>query len=292
MAQNTLPELKALLKTPNVAKRFEEMLGKKSTGFITSLTSVVQNNDLLAKAEPQSVVLAASAAAALDLPINPNLGLAAIIPFNDTKNHRCLAQMQIMRDGWVELAQRTGQVVAIANEEVYEGELVSGNRFTGIYEFDETCRVSDKVIGYMAYIKLANGFEKTVYWTAEQCKKHALRYSQTYKKGYGLWKDNFDAMAKKTVLKHLIKKYVPKSIEIISAVEFDQATVSGSIDKPTIEYHDGNEGNDLQDADATEIQEVQEDVPEAKAEGDNNTKQETKTGGKKVSEETTEDSDF
>ena len=80
----------------------------------------------------------------------------------------------------------------------------------------------------MAYIKLTNGFEKTVYWTKEECTQHALRYSQTFKKGYGVWKDNFDAMSLKTVLKHLIKKYAPKSVEVLNAISDDQAVVNES----------------------------------------------------------------
>ena len=227
-----VPALKAMLNTTSVQNKFKEMLGKKSVGFLTTISNVVTNNDLLQKAETTSIVLAAAQAASLDLPINPNLSYAAIVPFNDTKNKRCLAQFQLMRDGWVELALRTGQVVALVNEPVYEGELVSRNRFIDEFVFDENKRTSDKVIGYMAYIKLINGFEKTVYMTAEECKAHALRFSQTYKRGFGLWKDNFDAMALKTVLKKLIKKYCPKSIEMQRAMEADNASFQGDVNDP------------------------------------------------------------
>ena len=205
------------------------MLGKKSAGFLTSVMSVAQNNALLAKAEPNSVVLAAGQAAALDLPINPNLGYAAIVPYNDKKSGKCLAQFQIMRDGWVELAMRTGQVVAIANECVFDGELVSQNRFTDTYIFDESKKKSDKIIGYMAYIRLANGFEKTVYWTIEQCKAHGVRYSKSFNQDSSLWKTDFDSMAKKTLLKYIIKKYCPKSIEMLNAVVNDQGVYDGDL---------------------------------------------------------------
>ena len=206
MTTNNLPALKNALNTDGVKNKFNEMLGKKSAGFITSITTVVQNNDLLQKADVNSVILAAAQAASLDLPINPNLGFAAIIPFNDRKTGKCVAQFQIQRDGWVDLCLRTGQFEYIANEIVYEGELIEKNRFTDTYVFDETKRTSEKVIGYMASFKLVNGYKKTVYWTVEECKKHGLQYSQTFKKGYGLWKDNFHAMSLKTVLKHLLKK--------------------------------------------------------------------------------------
>ena len=230
MAQsNNIIALRDKLNSEAIQKKFSDMLGKKSAGFLTSVMSVAQNNALLAKAEPNSVVLAAGQAAALDLPINPNLGYAAIVPYNDKKSGKCLAQFQIMRDGWVELAMRTGQVVAIANECVFDGELVSQNRFTDTYIFDESKKKSDKIIGYMAYIRLVNGFEKTVYWTIEQCKAHGARYSKSFSQDSSLWKTDFDSMAKKTLLKYIIKKYCPKSIEMLNAVVNDQGVYDGDL---------------------------------------------------------------
>lgn len=192
-----IPALKRILNNESIQKKFSDMLGKKSAGFITSVINVCQNNSMLANADANSIVLAAASAAALDLPVNPNLGYAAIIPYYDGKNKVTVAQFQLQRNAWVELAMRTGQVVRIANEPVYKGELVSKNRFTDEYVFDESKRESDEIIGYMAYAKLVNGYEKTVYWTVQECKEHGKRYSQTFKNGKGLWVDNFSAMALK-----------------------------------------------------------------------------------------------
>ena len=256
MSNNNLPALKNALNTEGVKNKFNEMLGKKSAGFITSITSVVQNNDLLQKAEVNSIILAAAQAASLDLPINPNLGFAAIIPFNDKKNNRCVATFQIMRDGWVDLCLRTGQFEYIANEIVYEGELVEKNRFTDTYVFDETKRKSDKVIGYMASFKLTNGYRKTVYMTVEDAKAHGKQYSQTFRKNYGLWVDNFHAMALKTTLKMLLKKFAPKSIESIAqAIEKDQASFVGDIDNAQAVYVDNEKGNQ-KDVETTDFEEV------------------------------------
>lgn len=256
MSNNNLPALKNALNTDGVKNKFNEMLGKKSAGFITSITSVVQNNDLLQKAEVNSIILAAAQAASLDLPINPNLGFAAIIPFNDKKNNRCVATFQIMRDGWVDLCLRTGQFEYIANEIVYEGELVEKNRFTDTYVFDESKRKSDKVIGYMASFKLTNGYRKTVYMTVEDAKAHGKQYSQTFRKNYGLWVDNFHAMALKTTLKMLLKKFAPKSIESIAqAIEKDQASFVGDIDNAQAVYVDNEKGNQ-KDVETTDFEEV------------------------------------
>jgi recombination protein RecT len=275
MANNNLPQLKAALNTESIKNKFNEMLGKKSAGFITSITTVVQNSDLLQKAEVNSIILAAAQAASLDLPINPNLGFSAIIPFNDKKNNRCIAQFQIMRDGWVDLCLRTGQFEYIANEIVYEGELVEKNRFTDTYVFDETKRKSNKIIGYMASFKLVNGYRKTVYMTVEEAKAHGKQYSQTFKKGYGLWADNFNAMALKTALKMLLKKFAPKSIESIAkAIESDQASFVGDIDNAQAVYVDNAKGDkqaetvDFEEVVDKNTGEVEEPQAEIKAEED------------------------
>lgn len=269
MSGNNLPALKNALNTESVKNKFNEMLGKKSAGFITSITSVVQNNDLLQKADVNSIILAAAQAASLDLPINPNLGFAAIIPFNDKKNNKCVATFQIMRDGWVDLCLRTGQFEYIANEIVYEGELVEKNRFEDRYVFDETKRTSNKVIGYMASFKTTNGYKKTVYMTVEEVKAHGKQYSQTFRKNYGLWVDNFHAMALKTTLKMLLKKFAPKSIESIAkAIEKDQASFVGDIDNAQAVYVDNDKSNSKEvettDFEEAEVIEVDTTIGEIK----------------------------
>ena len=263
MATNNLPALKNALNTDSVKNKFNEMLGKKSAGFMTSITSVVQNSDLLQKAEVNSIILAAAQAASLDLPINPNLGFAAIIPFNDKKANKCVATFQIMRDGWVDLCLRTGQFEYIANEIVYEGELVEKNRFTDTYVFDESKRTSDKVIGYMASFKLVNGYRKTVYMTVEEVKAHGMQYSQTFRKGFGLWKDNFHAMALKTTLKMLLKKFAPKSIESIAqAIESDQASFVGDINNAQAVYVDNDKSATSESVEVTDFVEVDPETGE------------------------------
>jgi len=247
-----LVALKDALSTQSVKERFEQMLGKKSAGFISNIMSVAQNNEKFQNVERSSVILAAAQAASLDLSINPNLGLAALIPYVN------ICQFQVQRDGWVELCLRTGQFEYIVNEIVYEGELVKRDRFTDTYIFDETKRKSDKPIGYMAAFKLIDGYRKTVYWTFEECKAHGLKYSQTFKKGKGLWVDNFHAMALKTVLKHLLKKYAPKSIEIINkAMEVDQAAFTGSIDNPQPVYVDNDNNAGEKNMATEEFQEAE-----------------------------------
>lgn len=242
LAKNNLIQLKGLLNAESTKKRFFEILGNKSAGFISSVINVVNGNAQLQEANPNTVLMSAAIAATLDLPINPNLGFAAIVPYKEKGQQ--VAQFQMMWRGFVQLAQRSGQYRTLNTTEVYEGEIKNQNRFTGEIEFNPEGRISDKVIGYVAYMKLLNGFEKYFYMSREECEKHAKRYSKTYQKGYGKWKDDFDAMAKKTVIKLLISKYGIMSVDMQKAVEFDQSTVQGdinNIEDATPEYVDNEQ---------------------------------------------------
>jgi recombination protein RecT len=223
----------------NVKKKFEELLGKRAPQFITSVLQIVSQSDMLSKAEPGSVYNAAATAATLDLPLNANLGFAYIIPYNNKTG--CVAQFQMGYKGFIQLAQRSGQFKTISACPIYDGQLVSSNPLTG-YVFDFSKRDSDEVIGYAGYFSLINGFEKTTFMSIGEIKKHGERYSQTFRKGYGLWKDDFDAMATKTVLKLLLSKYAPLSVEMQRAVVADQAVVN-DVETEDVTYID-NEPED------------------------------------------------
>ena len=254
---SNLPQLKNMLNAPSVKAKFEEMLGKRAPQFLTSITSVVSNNALLQKADASSIVMGAAIAASMDLPLNPNLGYAALVPFNSKDG--CFAQFQIMVKGWTDLFLRSGQCQSLINEVVYEGQLVSKNKFTGDYVFDESAKTSDKIIGVMAYFRLTNGFEKTEYMTIEEVKAHAQKFSQSYRRGAGIWKEHFEEMAKKTCLKRLLTKWAPKSLEMNMLQTFDQSVVKGDIhhlEEAEAQYPDNN--NSTQDAEGeyVDIEEV------------------------------------
>jgi len=222
--------LKSLMESGAVMKKLNDVLGseKKAASFVSSVISVASGNSMLRNANPMTVLGSAMVAATLDLPVIPTLGLAYIVPYKGQ------AQFQLGYKGLIELAERSGQFKNIIDEVVYEGQLVKKNRFTGEYEFDEDAKTSDKVIGYMARIDLVNGFSKTIFWTIEDVEAHARKFSQAFRSGFNSpWKTDFDAMAKKTVLKALFSKYAPKSVAIQQAIKFDQAVV-----KPTAENID------------------------------------------------------
>lgn len=251
--------LQGLLGTDQVKNRFEELLGKKAPGFISSLLAVVNNNKLLAKAEPKTVISAGAMAAALDLPINQNLGFAYIVPYGNQ------AQFQMGYKGYIQLAMRTGQYKNINADVVYEGEIKNVNRFTGEFAFGE--RTSDTVVGYMAYFKLTNGFEKYLYMTLDEMQAHAKRYSKNYKGGTDKWGlTDFHTMAIKTVLKRLLSKYGILSIEMMNGPQLSTALQNdggvikdegdhfdADFDGETVDVTPGDEVPDFVDPDTGEI---------------------------------------
>jgi recombination protein RecT len=234
--------IKSLFGRDTVKQKFTEMLGKKAQGFITSVLQIVSQNSLLAKADPNSVLQSAMMAATLDLPLNNNLGFAYIIPYKSKQPDGTfldVAQFQIGYKGFIQLAQRSGQFKTISAAPIFEGQLTEQNPLTG-FVFDFTQKKSENVIGYAAHFSLLNGFEKTLFMTLEELKKHGLKFSQTYKKGFGLWKDDFDSMAQKTVLKLLLSKFAPLSIEMQKAVITDQALINDA-ETEDVDYVDHEE---------------------------------------------------
>ncbi len=226
--------IKALLSEEATKKRFAELLGTKAQGFISSVINVVNGNPELQKADPRTVLSAAVIAATLDLPVDPNLGFSYIIPYSGR------AQFQLGYKGYVQLAMRTGAYKTINACEVYEGEIKSFNRFTGEIEFGE--RTSNKVVGYIAYFKLLNGFEKFLYMSVEDLERHARTYSKSYNSPNSRWKQDFHSMALKTVLKRLLSKYGILSIEMQTSLRADQAVVREPEEpgeEPQYEYPDG-----------------------------------------------------
>lgn len=260
MATNNLPQLKAALNAPSVKAKFEEMLGKRASQFMTSISSVVGNNALLQKADVNSIIMGAATAASMDLPLNANLGYAALVPFNSKEG--CFAQLQVMTKGYVELFVRSGQCKSLICEVVRKGELVKKNKFTGEYVFDESKRESDEIIGVMSAFELVNGYKKVEYMTVQEVKEHAQKFSQAYRRNAAIWKDNWEEMMKKTCLKRLLVRWAPKSIEMQQMVTFDQAVIKGDIndmDNAEAVYAD-NPNNKVEDAVAEEIQESTETV--------------------------------
>lgn len=249
MSNKPTVSLQTYIRSGKVQQVIEESIGGKNVGnFTTSLLSVVNSNPVLQECPPDTVIKAAITATSMNLPIDPNLGFAYIIPYNNKKKRKVEikkadgtsftkweeykqqeAQFQLGYKGFIQLAQRSGQFKRINSTEIKDGEYKGIDRRSGEVDFefieDEAERKKVKDIGYLAYFRLLNGFEKELYMTVEEIRAHAKKYSASYRSGYGQWVDNFDGMAKKTVLKLLISKYGALSTTLQSALLADQAAV-------------------------------------------------------------------
>lgn len=218
-------KVKSYLDSPELTERLQNaMTPQKKELFKTSLLGVINSNSLFEKADPLSIIQSALVATTLDLPINPSLGYAYIIPYG------AKAQFQLGYKGLIQLAQRTGQYQTISASEVREGQIKAYDPLKGV-EFDWTI-TDGEVIGYVAYFKLINGFEKYLYMSLKDLEAHGKKYSKSYdskdkytKEYNGIWRTNFDAMAKKTVLKQLISKFGIMSVEMQDAVVKDQQVI-------------------------------------------------------------------
>lgn len=272
--------LKQLVARIDVKKRFEEILGANAAAFISSLIAVVQGSKELQLCDSNAILACGAMAATLKLPIDKNLGFAAIIPYRE--KGVLVPQFQIMTKGFVQLGQNTGRYQTMNNSEIYEDELESWNPITGefkitpmdTWKFRDDGKV-DKIIGYAAYIKTKHGFEKFLYMSNRQIEAHGKRYSKSFFSEKGKWQLDRPSMSLKTVLKLLISKWGPLSTDpdMQRALAYDQASAKGlSLDKDNaidaISYPDNLES---QEKHPGEMSEAELKAVEAKANADKGT---------------------
>lgn len=248
--------------SPATQKYLTDLLHERKGQFVNNLTALVANNVNLQECEPYTLMFAALKATALNLPIEPSLGMAHVIPYKNKKRGITEAQFQIGYKGFQQLALRTGQYRHINTTEVREGEIGKRNRLTGEIEWnwidDEKQRLNTPIIGYVNYFLLLNGFESTLYMSREEMEAHAMRYSQTYRsseryiKEQSKWTTDFDSMARKTVIKLNLSKNGVLSTELQDAIQADQSVMR---EENQYEYVDNDE---QQIIDAQKAQQVAE----------------------------------
>ena len=218
--------LRELFNDPIIKTKVEQLIGKNSATFATSVMQIANSNALLRTADPTSIFNAACMAATLNLPLQNGLGFAYIVPFKNNKERKVEAQFQIGYKGFIQLAQRSGQFKRLVALPVYKNQLLKKDFINGFeFDWEQEPEKDENPIGYYAYFKLVNDFSAELYMSHDDIVKHAQRYSQTFKKGFGVWHDNFEAMALKTVMKLLLSKQAPLSVEMQQAVLADQAVV-------------------------------------------------------------------
>lgn len=260
--------IKQYMSNPGIQRKLNELLGERKEVFLTSALQVVNANSQLQDASPESVFGVVVTAATLNLPINNNLGFAYVVPYSTNAldaNGRKIplldnqgkqikksfngrdfpqyqktvdAQFQLGYKGFIQLAQRSGQFKRISACKTYSEDTEQSvfERLTAFLPKEP----KGEVTGYIAYFQLLNGFEAHIAMTNKEINEHAKQYSQSFKGGFGVWKDNFDAMAQKTVIKLLLSKQAPLSIvpTLAQAVEADQAVIRDVNGQPSYEYAD------------------------------------------------------
>lgn len=232
---------------------------KEAQKFISSIVSATSTQPQLQACDPTTIVSSALLANALDLSLSPQLGLAYMVPFEDTKNNRTVATFILGYKGYIQLAIRSGKYRKINVVAIKDGEFVSYNPLTEELDVnliaDDEQREKAATVGYYAYFELVNGFTKSLYWSKKKMLIHADKYSKAFsleaKKGKqpkydrvsfadfeagkvpeaemwkysSFWYKDFDGMAYKTMLRQLISKWGIMSIEMQSAFEQDGSEI-------------------------------------------------------------------
>ena len=263
---NVIKKHEELVSANKLKNRFEDILKENAGAYMESVLNIIKSNDKLAECEPSSVWNASLCAAAMKLPIEPNLGYAYIIPYatkdkDANGNKISVGQFQMGYKGYKQLALRTGEYVIMNASDVREGEIKKRDRLSGKITFDwiedEADRNSRDVIGYVSYFELVNGFSSTLYMTVEELKEHARLYSKMYQQDLkwgsknSKWstEEGFPQMCMKTVTKLNLSKNGPLSVEMQKAIICDNAPIdeAGNPEK----YVDGTVEGEFEEIETT-----------------------------------------
>ena len=240
--QTGLQKFNAMLENTRTQEYLTNVLGEKKQTFVSNMVALVSSNKALSECDPSTIMFSCLKATALGLALDPSLGLAWVLPYRDNKNNTTVATFQLGAKAYTQLALRTAQYKKINVRDVRDGEIVGEDFVSGEMQFKKLEKDREKapVVGYVAMFELINGCIKQLYMSNEEIDAHAKRFSQTYRKGYGLWadKDMRPKMAEKTVLKLLLSKWGILSVEMEQAIKSDSAVLG---ENNSVRYVDNEE---------------------------------------------------
>ena len=188
--------------------------------FTRMVLSAISVNPSLAQCTPQSFLGAMMAAAQLGVEPNTPLGQAYILPYKN--KGKLEAQFQLGYKGLIDLAYRSGEVELVQAHVVYEND-----EFEWEYGLDPKLARVDRgapVIVYAMFKTKSGGYGFEV-MSIEDVRIHAAKYSKAFHSDYSPWKTAFEEMAKKTVLKRVLK-YAPLKSDFVRAVVQDESIKS------------------------------------------------------------------
>lgn len=287
------PKFSVFMNQEQIKGLVSQAVGKNAQRFTASIISAVSTNATLQKCTQRSILSGALLGESLGLSPSPQLGQYYLVPF-DKKDRQgnvieTNAQFVLGAKGYKQLAMRSGQYLDIDVLEIKEGEYKGRDKFTGKqrFEFIENDDERDALptVGYMAYFELLNGFRKQVYWTKAKMLKHADTYSPAFRadkyddyingkipknelyKYSSFWYKNFDEMAFKTLLRHLISQWGVMSIEMQDAFVRDNAVIKENGEPEYVEYDEEAFAEPAQAAE-TGVPAAEQPTPEEQGEFD------------------------
>lgn len=287
------PKFSVFMNQEQIKGLVSQAVGKNAQRFTASIISAVSTNATLQKCTQRSILSGALLGESLGLSPSPQLGQYYLVPF-DKKDRQgnvieTNAQFVLGAKGYKQLAMRSGQYLDIDVLEIKEGEYKGRDKFTGKqrFEFIENDDERDALptVGYMAYFELLNGFRKQVYWTKAKMLKHADTYSPAFRadkyddyingkipknelyKYSSFWYKNFDEMAFKTLLRHLISQWGVMSIEMQDAFVRDNAVIKENGESEYVEYDEEAFAEPAQAAE-TGVPAAEQPTPEEQGEFD------------------------
>ena len=232
-----------MLDSSGIKNRIKELLGSRAPQFTGSMVSLVNASPQMQQAfaqAPMTIIQSALRAATYDLPIDPGLGYAYVIPFKNKQadgSYRMEANFILGYKGMYQMAMRTGVYAKLNVVDVREGELKSWNPLTEDIEIefmeDEDERETLPVIGYCGFYRLVTGMEKYIYWSITKIKQHEKKHRKG-KYMNPVWSSDFDSMARKTILRELIGRWGMMSIDYRTATP-DTLSLATSIAQGTLD---------------------------------------------------------
>lgn len=241
------PKFSVAITTKGYQNLINNTLGdpQRARRFVSSITSAVAVNPALQDCDAGTILAGALLGESLNLSPSPQLGQYYLVPFNDRKSGTKKAQFILGYKGYIQLALRSGSYADLDVMEIKQGEYLGKDAMTGKPKFnfieDDEMRDELPTIGYMAFFEYLNGFRKTVYWSKDKMMSHADKYSPAFSKDAyqklqngeiaekdmwkysSFWYKDFDDMAKKTLLRHIISRWGVMSIEMQTAFERDSS---------------------------------------------------------------------
>lgn len=188
--------------------------------FTRMVLSALSVNPKLASCTPKSFLGAMMCAAQLGVEPNTPLGQAYLLPYANKGVQEC--QFQLGYKGLIDLAYRSGEVEVVQAHIVYENDDFS-------YEYGLEPKLVHKpassnrgvaILVYAMFKTKQGGFGFEV-MSMDDVKAHAAKYSKAYSSSFSPWKTNFEEMAKKTVLKRVLK-YAPLKTDFIRGISQDE----------------------------------------------------------------------